>query len=193
MYTQKDVLVTMALPEEGGLLLQEAGAYVLFTGLGKVNAAYALTKELQRQRPELVLNLGTAGSKLFNQGELVACNRFLQRDMNVSALGFKPYATPFEGVPMVLTHAAIFHHLPQATCGTGDSFETEHKHERGEVVDMEAYALAKVCWLEKVNFACVKYISDGADYNASHHWQSNHQRAGQLLLEVYQSILNPRL
>jgi adenosylhomocysteine nucleosidase len=191
MYAQKDVLVAMALPEEGGQLLIDAGANVLYTGLGKVNAAYTLTREIYRHRPLLVLNLGTAGSKLFSQKELVACNRFIQRDMNVSALGFKPYATPFEDSPLVITHKTIVHHLPVASCATGDSFETNHSQDVGEVVDMEAYALGKVCWFEKIDFACVKYISDGADENASHHWQDSLKSAGQLFLEVYRSILNP--
>jgi len=193
MYAQKDVLVVMALPEEGGKLLLDAGAKLLYTGLGKVNAAYALTREIYRHRPLLVLNLGTAGSKLFAQGEAVACTRFIQRDMDVSALGFKPFETPFEESPTVLTHKPMFHHLPVATCGTGDSFETSHNQDVSEVVDMEAYALAKVCWLEGVDFACVKYISDGADEHASHHWQTNIKSAGQLFLEVYRNILNPVL
>ena len=36
-----------------------------------------------------------------------------------------------------------------------------------DVVDMEAYALAKVCKLENINFRCFKFISDNADETAS--------------------------
>lgn len=44
------ILIVAALPEE----LDHPG--VLHTGLGKLNAAYALTRELQRRRPKLVVN-----------------------------------------------------------------------------------------------------------------------------------------
>jgi adenosylhomocysteine nucleosidase len=40
-------------------------------------------------------------------------------------------------------------------------------------VDMEAYALAKVCLHEQIPFACVKYITDGADGAASCDWENN--------------------
>jgi adenosylhomocysteine nucleosidase len=38
---------------------------------------------------------------------------------------------------------------------------------------MEAYALAKVCQMERVRFACAKYITDGADHTAADDWQNN--------------------
>ena len=42
-----------------------------------------------------------------------------------------------------------------------------------DVVDMEAYAIAKVCKLEKIEFKCFKYISDNADENAKIDWNEN--------------------
>jgi adenosylhomocysteine nucleosidase len=42
---------------------------------------------------------------------------------------------------------------------------------------MEAYALAKVCHLERARFACAKYITDGADTSAATAWQRNLPRA----------------
>jgi adenosylhomocysteine nucleosidase len=189
-YQKEDILVCMALQEEGGKKLEHAGAEVLYTGLGKVNATYQLTRALAAAKPKLVLNLGTAGSKLFRRGEIVACNRFIQRDMDVSPLGYKPFSTPFEKIPLVIKHKKIIQNLPYGTCGTGDSFETDHRHDRGEVVDMEAYALAKVCLLEKVDFACAKYISDGADEDASKHWQDSLKSTARLFLEVYDELIS---
>jgi adenosylhomocysteine nucleosidase len=190
-YSHEDILVCMALQEEGGKHLEEIGANVLYTGLGKVNATYQLTKALTQQKPKLVLNLGTAGSKLFNRGEMIACCRFIQRDMDVSPLGYKPFYTPFENTPLVIEHKRFLDHLPHGTCGTGDSFETDHAHDRGEVVDMEAYALAKICWLEEIDFACVKYISDGADQDASKHWQESLKSTADLFIEAYLSLIKP--
>ena len=42
-----------------------------------------------------------------------------------------------------------------------------------DVVDMEAYAIAKVCKLENIEFKCFKYISDNADKNANNDWKAN--------------------
>ena len=188
-FSNKDVLVVMALPEEGGAHLIEAGANVLYTGLGKVNAAYRLTKHLYHTKPKLVLNFGTAGSKLFKRGELVAANRFLQRDMDVSPLGFKAFSTPFENTPVFLEFEKVFTDLPNATVGTGDSFETNHNNDRGELVDMEAYALAKVCYFENLHFACVKLVSDGADDSASSDWQEIVAKAPQIFVDIYSKLV----
>ncbi len=188
-YTKQDILVVMALREEGGETLENGGATVLYTGIGKVNATYKLTKQIAECRPKLVVNFGTAGSKLFKRGELVAANRFLQRDMDASGLGFKKFATPFEDTPIFLEFAKFFHNLPHGTVGTADSFETDHHEERGELVDMEAFALAKVCYLEKIDFACVKLISDGADDDAQKHWQETLLEGPEAFLEIYQKLL----
>jgi adenosylhomocysteine nucleosidase len=57
-----------------------------------------------------------------------------------------------------------------------------------DVIDMEAYALAKVCWLEGAAFACAKYISDGADAQAAADWQSNVHRAAGEFLDLYRDV-----
>lgn len=159
------------MPQEGGKRLEQEGYTVLYTGLGKVNAAYSLTKYLAQKTPKLVLNLGTAGSYKFPKGSLVQGNAILQRDMDVSPLGFDLFATPFEAVPKILSAKCLFD-LPVATVGTGDSFETQQNQNSGDVVDMEAYALAKVCYHEKLDFATVKFISDGADDKAVGDWNN---------------------
>jgi adenosylhomocysteine nucleosidase len=38
---------------------------------------------------------------------------------------------------------------------------------------MEAYALAKICYLRKIPFVSFKYITDGADEQAHEDWEAN--------------------
>ena len=38
---------------------------------------------------------------------------------------------------------------------------------------MEAYAIAKICYIEDVKFKCFKYISDNADAGANEDWIEN--------------------
>src|ERR1044071_5279184 len=85
-------LVVMALRQEGGELFERAQVPVLFTGVGKINAAYHLTLKLAEYRaqslpPPLVVNFGTAGSSQFERGALVSCSTFVQRDMDASQIG----------------------------------------------------------------------------------------------------------
>jgi adenosylhomocysteine nucleosidase len=186
-------LIAFAMREECQGLFEKLGVEVLYTGLGKINATYALTKELQRwsaegRRPEAVLNFGTAGSAKFKTHELIECTRFLQRDMDVTALGLAMGVTPFDSTPGVFEVPGMFRELDKASCGTGDSFETGAPKLESDVVDMEAYAIAKICHLEKIPFACVKYISDGSDHKASDDWKSNLPKAAARFIEAYQRL-----
>jgi adenosylhomocysteine nucleosidase len=150
----------------------------------------ALTRELARyalhdQPRPLVLNFGSAGSRCHSAGTLLACNQFVQRDMDVRALGFELGVTPFDTAPPILKFEPVFKHLPSAVCGSGDSFATAATDMDCAVVDMEAYALAKVCWREQAQFGCAKYVSDGADHVAADDWQRNVHKAADAFLHLY--------
>lgn len=171
-------LIVMALPSESEGHIEALGFPVVYTGLGKVNAAHGLMRALYlaggRQEPiSYVLNLGSAGSHKHKRGALVEADRFIQRDMDVVGLGFPLGATPFEETPAMLSVSARFAELPKAVCGTGDSFLQGPSPIECCVVDMEAYALAKVCLFENLPFACVKYVTDGADDAAAGDWSTH--------------------
>jgi adenosylhomocysteine nucleosidase len=185
----RDVIVVMALKREGQGVFEREGVPVLYTGLGKVNAAMALAGHLVKRPASLVMNFGTVGSARFATHELVACASFVQRDMDVTPLGFAHGETPFEPhVPARLDFAIELPWLPQAVCATGDRFETAgHAY---EVVDMEGYALAKVCRAAGVRFACAKCVTDGADHAAAGDWAANLPRAAAAFLEHYRRLVN---
>jgi adenosylhomocysteine nucleosidase len=189
------ILVAMALPAEGAGRFEAAGIEVLYTGIGKVNAAIALTRRLalacrDGAPPPFVVNFGTAGSANLPARTLVACRRFVDRDMDVGALGFAPGVTPFDDLPPVLEFASAFPDLPEAVCGSGDSFATAHGGFECVVVDMEAYALAKTCKRAGARFACAKYVSDGADANAAEHWKANVAGAADRFLALYRGLVS---
>jgi len=152
---------------------------VLYTGVGKVNATLKLTQKFGKYGSyipyDLVINYGTAGSRKYRKGELVDCTKFIQRDMDVTGLGFQRGETPFEKQPpLVIETESLFNPIGKnATCGSGDSFVEDRSQYYGEVVDMEAYALAKVCHLRDIPFVSFKYITDGADEQAHEDWEAN--------------------
>jgi len=189
-----EILVVMALRVESSGVFEKAGVPVLFCGVGKVNAAIALMKALSRyahlgQGMPLVVNFGSAGSRCHATGALLSCHEFVQRDMDVGGLGFALGVTPYDEAPSPLIFDPVFTHLPAAVCGSGDSFATVDVGVACEVIDMEAYALAKVCWHENARFACAKYVTDGADTSAADDWQRNVHKAAEEFLQLFRGLL----
>jgi adenosylhomocysteine nucleosidase len=188
-----NVLLVMALEIESQGLFERERIPVLYSGLGKVNATFALTRRLHDYRKQgrdlpLVVNFGTAGSRRFSTHSTVACRAFVQRDMDVTGLGFALGQTPFDPLPERLEFPALFSDLPEGVCGSGDRFVTSAPEIDCDVIDMEAYALAKVCRLEGARFGCAKFISDGADHGAAGDWQSSLPKAAQAFLELYRTL-----
>lgn len=173
-----NILIVCALPIETQNQLEDWN--VLYTGVGKVNATYHMVRGIVEgittgKRPRLVINYGTAGSRKIKKKTLVDCTRFIQRDMDVTGLGFMKGETPFEkDIPIVIESDCVFNPIGRnATCGTGDNFAEDKSQYYGEVVDMEAYALAKVCHHYDIPFISFKYITDGADEQAHEDWENN--------------------
>ena len=174
-----DILIVSALEVETQDQLNDYE--VIYTGVGKVNATYELTSYFAKcelydgDYPRLVVNYGTAGSRKIKKKTLVDCTKFVQRDMDVTGLGFMRGETPFEKEPpLILETKSDFNPRGRhATCGTGDCFVEDKSQYYGEVVDMEAYALAKVCHNYDIPFISFKYITDGADEQAHEDWETN--------------------
>lgn len=167
-FLSPDILFTLALAAEAAEVF--AGCNTLITGIGKVNAAYELTKAIRDKKPAMIVNLGSAGSNVFRKGQVICCTQFVQRDMDVRGLGYALYETPLSGMPVVLEYGMKMDQLPAGICGSGDSFEMGHQATIYDVVDMEAYALALIAMKENIPFLCLKYISDGADDQAADDW-----------------------
>ena len=141
--------------------------YFKHIGVGKINAAYNTLKLIQIHKPKIVINYGTAGAINTKLKGIVECTKFYQRDMDVRGLDFKLGETPFDKVKEIIISDSGY------SCGTGDSFVNQKIEMEVDVVDMEAYAIAKVCMLENIEFKCFKYISDNADENANNDWNTN--------------------
>jgi len=144
------------------------GAYsnVFFTGVGKVNAASMTAMLIERYKPERIINFGTAGGITVHSG-LHQVSKFVQRDMVCCELGSKPGQTPFESKYEIILNTGG----NGLTCSTGDNFVTDSNLQiPADVVDMEAYAIAKVCQRNLVEFLCYKYISDGANADSFTAW-----------------------
>ena len=162
----ENTLIVVALEDELPTHLV-AGWNVLYTGVGKVNAAIAATEAVLETRPIHLINYGTAGALNPSITGLNRVNHIVQRDMDVRPLGFELGHTPFD------TTGHIDLGGPGVSPGTVDHFVTTPPELVTDIVDMEAYALAKVARLFSIHFQCWKYISDNANDDAADHWAEN--------------------
>ena len=53
---------------------------------------------------------------------------------------------------------------------------------------MEAYSIAKGCYLSKVDFLCFKYISDNADDTAGDIWEENCSKGFSIFINKLKSL-----
>lgn len=164
----------MEMPER---LAMPAGFDLCFTGVGKINATLAAAKTCARRDCARVINYGTAGTLNGGlAGHLVRVARLIQRDMDARPLA--PLGTtPFEDDSGVIELGG-----EGVLLSTGDNFVTSPPALASDIVDMEGYAIAKVCARAEIPFECFKFVTDLADANATENWRDNVAKGAELML-----------
>ncbi len=150
---------------------------VHYTGVGKVNAALKAAEIIHNDKPDLIINYGTAGGLDTSLSGLIEVGVLHQRDMDAVELGFQLGETPFDDLHSIQTG------FGDVSCGTGDNFVTAPPKLSSHMVDMEAYAIAKACQRHGVDFRCIKYISDNANSDSSDDWQANVAKGRKLFIK----------
>tara|TARA_B100000989_G_scaffold1706_1_gene1080 strand:+ start:497 stop:1027 length:531 start_codon:yes stop_codon:yes gene_type:complete len=157
--------------------------YFHYIGVGKINATYNLLKLINKFKPNQVINYGSAGAINKKLSGIVECTRFYQRDMDATGLlDLKLGETPFDNINEIIISDKGF------SCGSGDSFVKNKIEMDVDLVDMESYALAKVCKLENIKFRCFKYLSDNADKNAPNDWIENCKKGAKLFQNKFKEF-----
>ncbi|MCF6303009.1 MAG: 5'-methylthioadenosine/S-adenosylhomocysteine nucleosidase [Devosiaceae bacterium] len=162
------VLYVMAADAEYGPHLQKTIS-PLFTGVGPVEAAIALTRTLgdlaaKTSLPDFVISLGSAGSRDLTQTHIYQASSVSYRDMDASLLGFEKGTTPFLDLPAELNLSPQLPGVPKATLSTGANIisGTDYDAISAQMVDMETYALKRVCQTFNLPLIALRGISDGS-------------------------------
>ncbi|MFA7437966.1 5'-methylthioadenosine nucleosidase [Castellaniella sp.] len=167
MDTQK-WLVAVALPQEFEHTALAHDIPVVYTGVGKLNAALALMDAIERHQPDCLINYGTAGTLAGRASGLVEVAEVIQRDMNTEPLCPRG-VTPFDDTPPLFRSGSA-----GLRCATGDSFlQTTDPWllEQGvDLVDMELFALAAVCHRKHLRWRAFKFITDNTDGQSETDW-----------------------
>ena len=173
----KSVLFVMAADAEYGVFLRTRIS-PLMTGVGPVEAAVVLTKELARlsshdDLPNLVVSLGSAGSATLEQAEIYQVSAVSYRDMDASAFGFEKGKTPFLDLPVSVELPLRIPGIPAATLSTGANVVSGAAYQSidADMVDMETFAVLRACQSFNVPLIGLRGISDGRhDVNHIDDW-----------------------
>lgn len=173
----KNVLFVMAADAEYGVFLRTRIS-PLMTGVGPVEAAIVLTRELARlashdDLPDLVVSLGSAGSATLEQAEIYQVSAVSYRDMDASAFGFEKGKTPFLDLPVSVELPLRIPGIQTATLSTGANVVSgaAYKSIDADMVDMETFAILRACQSFNIPLIGLRGISDGRhDVNHIDNW-----------------------
>lgn len=168
-------LLVMALKEESQGLFESQGIPVFYTGVGLISSTHQLTKRLLQDRPQRVLNLGSAGSRRFQKGSLVEVEKTLRRD---SVMAWLNKAITLD----------LITDLPRGVCASADFVDTSLNTEKWDLMDMEVFALASVCQSFGVPLTSIKYVTDSSDHQVAQDWEKNLKVCAENLLSFFLKV-----
>lgn len=158
----------MAVEAEYGPHLKRLFTPVM-TGVGPVEAGVRLGAEFARLKaekmlPDLVVSLGSAGSRTLEQTEIYQVVSVAYRDIDASPLGFEKGATPFLDLPVAVPLPFRIPGIREATLSTGGAIITGVAYDAiaADMVDMETFACLRACQLFGLPLIGLRGISDGA-------------------------------
>jgi adenosylhomocysteine nucleosidase len=157
------LLFVMATTHEYGAALR-ARIDPLITGVGPVEAGVATAAALTAlpALPDLVVTLGSAGSRRKPVGEIFQISHVSWRDMDASRLGFPRGVTPFLDLDPVQPLATPID-WPLATISTGADVVGGQDYAAidADLVDMETWAVLRACQRAGVPLMGLRGVSDG--------------------------------
>jgi adenosylhomocysteine nucleosidase len=179
------ILILTALPAELEHKSLPFDFPVVFTGVGKVNAALATAQAIRDHRPDCICNYGTAGGVSAQAVGLHEIQAVIQRDMMTEPLAPRGQ-TPFDDAPLRLLSASTNTH--GLLCATGDSFVSSADpwlHAQGvDLVDMELWGIAMACRQAGVPWKSWKYVSDNANEHSPSDWAENVHRGREAFISA---------
>jgi adenosylhomocysteine nucleosidase len=163
----RQVMFVMAVDAEYGPHLKTR-IKPLMTGVGPVEAAVVLSRALTRleaesRLPDLVVSLGSAGSRSLEQTEVYQVSSVAYRDMDASPLGFEKGRTPFLDHPAIVPMPLRIPGIAEASLSTGGNIVSGAAYDlvAADMVDMETFAVLRCCQVFGLPLIGLRGISDG--------------------------------
>jgi len=160
---------------------------IIYSGVGKLNAAFTTMRAITKFQPEFVLNLGTVGSLNDELKNVVEIKRVIQRDFDAEPLAPKG-VVPFDDFP-----SELFSGHGEVSCGTGDTFvrvrDNWLQDKKIDVVDMELFAIAKICKQLNTPWRSFKFISDYVNPDSDSDWEQKLPLSPLQLIQFTRNLL----
>ena len=168
-------MTLMAAEAEFGDNMKLCGIDPYFIGVGPIEASYNTTKYLMQalsedKKPDLVFSVGSAGSEKCEQSQLYQISSVSYRDMDASAFGFEKGVTPFADYPATFNMPCLFNDIPKASLSTGAAVIDKQgtsglkfSDVNADAVDMETYAVKRICDGFNIPTIGLRGISDGRE------------------------------
>jgi adenosylhomocysteine nucleosidase len=167
-----------------------AEVILLKSGIGKVNAAMSTSILLEKYKPDLIINTGSAGgfSPALNVGDIVISSEVRHHDVDVTVFNYEYGQVPhlpaaFSADEKLIKTAEKAAEeiegiqIVRGLIATGDSFMNDPvkvefvrtKFDNLQAVEMEAAAIAQVAYQFKTPFVIIRALSDiaGKESNIS--------------------------
>lgn len=128
---------------------------LLITGIGKQRTAIELTKYLENEeKPDLIINIGYAGSTNTKTGTWVSICKSYNYEWNIP--GEERYSMTNLGNQELMTIDS----LEKIPCYTAEEFVTYTDIKEDVIFDMELHSLAIICDMYKIKLLSIKKVSD---------------------------------
>jgi adenosylhomocysteine nucleosidase len=182
-----DLLIITALESELKRNALPAGVEMVYSGIGKINAALASIKAINQFSPSKIMNFGTAGKINPQVDGLLEIGKVIQRDMMAEPLAPRGQ-TPFCDRPQEYLSSGKY------ICGSGDSFVSAADpwllSQGIDVVDMELFAIAYVANYHQISWHSYKYITDDANESSANDWHQKVNHGQDLFIEKLKQLLS---
>ena len=180
------ILVCYALECEKVTVPFDGEVRYLRTGIAKMKTSVSVAEEMMREKPDMVINIGTSGTFHHKKGDIVVCRRFIDRDLAKVNIPGITCSIDLSGQELPAFRKLA--DMPVGECSTGDSFVTDASEMDSDVCDMESFCIAYICKKHKVPFVSVKVVSDVVGSNSVKDWQSAIRDAVEKLQDFFDSL-----
>jgi len=188
--------------QESKYITRKDGYKYIVSGAGKINATIAAMKLIFFEKVHAILCLGSCGSvDNTSIGSIVYPSEYVQSDMDLSALGLSYgmnledekdyiYTLRIEDITAQMEEITYIH----SRIATADKIIKDkkdsifiYKYFNADFVDMESYAIAKVCFNYNIPFSTIRAVTDNENNQGD--WLTNLELAMNNLNKVIEQIL----
>lgn len=153
-----DIAKKLDLKKENNKLYRKDNITLIITGIGKQQTAINLTQYLEKcdKKPDIIINIGYAGSTNSKIGEWINVNKSYNYEWNIP--GEQKYIVENFDEDRVKVLKNI--EIKKIPCYSAESFVTSTDIKEDVVFDMELHSIYLICCIYDIDLICLKKVSD---------------------------------